>query len=402
MRINHFPAIAVAPENSQTIYAVWNDGRWEPVANLCDNTGRPAISPSAGARTGARTGPPRGSTTMRSATAWTSSIPISPFTPTARWGLSGTTAAPTPTTTSMISITANDRRRPDLERQCAGERFTSNPDEVVDVKGIADVGYRPALVYGPDFAMPGWLDTRLGPREGDLFVDRGTSAPSTTPTRSPTPTPPASATPTATPPAPPATPCGSSSAMSSRQTISTGRSSTWPATAWSAAMATTLSALQPDDPGATEQDGGERLRLAGPDAGHPDLPGRAGQSAVLCLRRDRRGPWSDRRLHLRRRRRTLSRPLLPAHGECDARPALENGRRGERLALYTPPAPTFADVPASSPFFGFVERAYAQSLLSGYSCGGDGEPCPGLYFRPGNNSTRGQLSKILYNALVAP
>ena len=67
-----------------------------------------------------------------------------------------------------------------------------------------------------------------------------------------------------------------------------------------------------------------------------------------------------------------------------------------------PPVPSFADVPAPSPFFGYVETAVALNLLSGYTCGGVAEPCPGRYFRPGSGATRAQLSKILYNALTAP
>ncbi|MDQ6694891.1 MAG: S-layer homology domain-containing protein [Chloroflexota bacterium] len=59
---------------------------------------------------------------------------------------------------------------------------------------------------------------------------------------------------------------------------------------------------------------------------------------------------------------------------------------------------TFADVPSSSPFWLYVERVAAHGAISGYACGGAGEPCPGTYFRPGNNLTRGQLAKIDSNA----
>lgn len=55
---------------------------------------------------------------------------------------------------------------------------------------------------------------------------------------------------------------------------------------------------------------------------------------------------------------------------------------------------TFRDVPPDSPFWLFIERVYAHGAISGYACGGPGEPCPGAYFRPGNNLTRGQLAKI--------
>ena len=38
-----------------------------------------------------------------------------------------------------------------------------------------------------------------------------------------------------------------------------------------------------------------------------------------------------------------------------------------------------------------------HGVISGYPCGGAGEPCPGTYFRPNNNVTRGQTSKIVAN-----
>ncbi len=61
----------------------------------------------------------------------------------------------------------------------------------------------------------------------------------------------------------------------------------------------------------------------------------------------------------------------------------------------TPTGQTFNDVPPSSPFYLYVERLAALGTISGYSCGGPGEPCPGNYFRVGNNATRGQTSKIV-------
>ena len=58
---------------------------------------------------------------------------------------------------------------------------------------------------------------------------------------------------------------------------------------------------------------------------------------------------------------------------------------------------TFADVPLSQPFFAVIETAAADAIVSGYTCGGPGEPCDSQnrpYFRPYTNVTRGQLSKI--------
>ncbi len=70
------------------------------------------------------------------------------------------------------------------------------------------------------------------------------------------------------------------------------------------------------------------------------------------------------------------------------------------LALATPPAPTFGDVPATYWAYSYVETAVAHAIISGYDCGGPGEPCPGRYFRPDHAVTRAQLSKILYQAFA--
>jgi hypothetical protein len=59
---------------------------------------------------------------------------------------------------------------------------------------------------------------------------------------------------------------------------------------------------------------------------------------------------------------------------------------------------TFQDVPPSNTFYQFIERLSNRDIIGGYACGGPGEPCVAPtnrpYFRPGNNVTRGQLSKM--------
>jgi virginiamycin B lyase len=60
-------------------------------------------------------------------------------------------------------------------------------------------------------------------------------------------------------------------------------------------------------------------------------------------------------------------------------------------------AATFADVPPGQPFFAYIETAAADGVVSGYGCGGPGEPCDSQnrpYFRPSAYVTRGQLAKI--------
>ena len=63
-----------------------------------------------------------------------------------------------------------------------------------------------------------------------------------------------------------------------------------------------------------------------------------------------------------------------------------------RWTLTNPPAPTFHDVPAESPFYPYIEAAACRGVISGYADG---------TFRPGANATRGQTAKIVYNALTA-
>jgi hypothetical protein len=59
---------------------------------------------------------------------------------------------------------------------------------------------------------------------------------------------------------------------------------------------------------------------------------------------------------------------------------------GFDLDLHDPSSATFTDVEVGSTYFVYVETAYANGILSGYSDGS---------FRPNAHATRGQLSKIL-------
>ncbi|HMA34944.1 MAG TPA: S-layer homology domain-containing protein [Chloroflexia bacterium] len=69
----------------------------------------------------------------------------------------------------------------------------------------------------------------------------------------------------------------------------------------------------------------------------------------------------------------------------------------------TPGTPLYSDVPASSLWYSVVATATCRGVLSGYSCGGPGEPCDGQgrpYFRPANDALRGQTAKVVYNAIT--
>jgi hypothetical protein len=126
----------------------------------------------------------------------------------------------------------------------------------------------------------------------------------------------------------------------------------------------------------------------------------------------------------------------------------------EGWAIYTPPTPTFSDVPDTHPFYQYIETAYFHGVISGYADGTfrserdvtRGQLCKIIViaegweidttggphfldvaegsvfypyietafnrqiisgyadgtFRPGNPATRGQISKIVYNAVTSP
>jgi hypothetical protein len=75
-------------------------------------------------------------------------------------------------------------------------------------------------------------------------------------------------------------------------------------------------------------------------------------------------------------------------------------------AFVDDPGPTppqqYEDVAAANPFYLFIYRLTLHHDISGYTCGGVGEPCvpPANrpYFRYGANASRGQLSKIVASA----
>ncbi|HKP53854.1 MAG TPA: S-layer homology domain-containing protein [Chloroflexia bacterium] len=60
----------------------------------------------------------------------------------------------------------------------------------------------------------------------------------------------------------------------------------------------------------------------------------------------------------------------------------------------------YTDVPEDHPFYLWIMRLTTLGVMSGYPCGGEGETCDDAnrpYFRPYNNVTRGQASKIVAN-----
>ena len=62
----------------------------------------------------------------------------------------------------------------------------------------------------------------------------------------------------------------------------------------------------------------------------------------------------------------------------------------------------FEDQPVGSTFYTYTARLASRGFISGYPCGGPGEPCAAPdnlpYFRTNRNASRGQITKIVSNA----
>jgi photosystem II stability/assembly factor-like uncharacterized protein len=99
-------------------------------------------------------------------------------------------------------------------------------------------------------------------------------------------------------------------------------------------------------------------------------------------------------------------PLASATRPPFQTPTSSPGQTATPGATATPPGPptvtpcliAFSDVPPGQPFYAFIRCLACRGIVGGYPCGGPGEPCPGAYFRPTNNITRGQVAKIVAEA----
>ncbi|MEO5953829.1 MAG: S-layer homology domain-containing protein, partial [Chloroflexia bacterium] len=283
---------------------------------------------------------------------------------------------------------------------------SSDPDRLIDIKGIDDIGIRKSLVYGPDYALPSWVDTRLGVQQGEFFVDHG-AVPTTTPT-------PTILTPTSVPTSTPTVctlqfedvpngstfypfvqclacrgiltgyPCGGTGEpcvgpgnypyFRPASTITRGQLAKVVSNSAGFSDPIATQAFEDVPSGSTFYDFIGRLVLHGVMNGYPcGNPEPCVPPANLPYFR----PNND-----------------ATRGQISKIVALAAG-------LNNPPGTRiFEDVIEGSTFYTFTQQLANLGVMSGYPCGNP-EPCvpPGNrpYFRPNNNATRGQVSKIVSN-----
>ncbi len=334
IRINHFPSLAVSPTDPNTLYVVWNDGRWDQQFTACAGTGRHSDIAFSRSTDGGLT--------------WSAPVRlnddpagngIDQFQPTIAVRQDGT-----------IGVTWYDRRYSvdgylyDLAYTqstdggltwSANQRVSdtsSDANNVPDYKGIDDLGYRKALEFAPYnayYVLAGWMDTEEGGYHGNFYADRGqfpTPSPTPFPTLTSTATPMPTHTSTVTPTSTPAltatpTPC----------TIS-------------------FSDVPPDY---VFYPYIRCLYCRGIIGGYSDGTFRPGNPTT---------------------RGQMSKIVANAAGILDPIP---------------PGTQTYTDVPPSHPFWVYIERLSAHGIVGGYSDG---------TFRPDNWVTRGQLTKFASNA----
>jgi hypothetical protein len=371
LRIDEHPRIAVSPLNSDHVYAVWNDSRWESAITDCLGPGKHSDIAFSRSTDGGQTWSPV--TRLNDDAIGNGVDQWQPAINTSADGTIGVTwydrryapdpyfydVAYTQSTDGGVTWTPNERI----------SDVSSNPDSLPDYKDIDDLGYRNAIEFGYDFVLPLWMDTRLGERQGDIFTDRGTY---NLPTLTPTNTPQATNTPTLT--------------RTSTPTRTSTRTPTY-TTVPSATPTITVTSVPPTACTLSFEDVPADntfypfvrcLACQGIINGYP-----CGSDGEPC------NPANDPYF---RPNNYVTRGQL-------AKIVSESAGFSEEVP---PDQWTFTDVPYGSTFWEWVERLSNREVMAGYPCGQNpGEPCDGEnrpYFRPGNGATRGQLTKIVSNA----
>lgn len=443
LRINHFPSVTVSRLDSNTLYATWNDGRWEPAAQLCGTPGQHsdiAFSRSTDA-----------------GVTWSAPVrlnddplgnEVDQFQPVIEAGPNGLLGAtwydrrydPNGYMYDSVYSQSTDGGATWSPNQRVSD-LSSDPDNVPDYKSIDDVGSRHAMVYGPDYVEIGWFDTRSGPGNGLFYADHGVFAQATV---SPTPTATSSSTPTHTPsptvtstivhtftptvtvtgtPPHTFTPTSTSTLTSTASATLTPPSVTVTPTSTPTTCTVSFSDVNPGD---YFYEAVSYLYCHGAVSGYADgtfrpysntTRGQLSKIVVLAEGWQIQTPTGTPTFRDVAAGSTFYDYIETAYAHqvisgyscgtgCLEFKPFNNITRsqltkvvvlGENWAITPPGEPTFRDVPVGDPFYGYVETAYAHQVISGYSCG---TGC--LEFRPGDNATRGQISKIVYNAVTAP
>jgi len=394
LAIQHFPSIAVAPSNPDIVYAAWNDARWETSGDMCGIEAKHSDIAFSRSTDGGQT--------------WSDPQRLNDdpvgngadqFQPTIATSPDGTIGAiwydrrldPRGFDFDTMYSQSTDGGLTWSPNQRVSDS-SSNPDLLLSPKSIDDLGFRRALVFGPNFLLPTWPDAHQQTGYGGMYTDRGlfpgSLTDTTTPTATGSPTPTRTSTVPATATATPGS-CGISFSdvgpsdyfyeavryLYCRGAISGYADGTFrPYSNTTRGQLTKIVTLAEGWP--IDTTGGPHFSDVGvsnPFYGYIET---AYHRGIISGYGDGTFRWGNNVT-----RAQLCKIIVGA----------------QAWPIDTHGGPHFGDVPADDPFYGFIETAFNHGVISGYSCG---DNC--LEFRPGNNATRGQICKIVYNALMVP
>ena len=412
LRINHFPSIAVSPTNPDTVYAVWNDSRWEQSLGGCTTPGKHSDIAFSRSTDGGQTWTPASRINDdpigNGVDQWQPTIATHPK------GTVGVTWYDRRYSGSLyfydLAYTESTDGGLTWEPNVRVSDTSSDPEHVPDYKGIDDLGYHKALAFGPDYVLPGWLDTHQGIREGDFFTDRGTFLLPPTATNTVVPVTTSTSTRTATTIVSPTrtatsttTPSTCSITFSDVPTDSTFYASIRCLACRGIISGYADGTFRPNN----QVTRGQLAKIVSNSAGFAETPTQ--QTFEDAPPTNTFYQWIER---LTARGYMSGYPCGGSGEPCiTGKPYFRpfaNATRGQTAKIVSnaagftepPSGQTFEDVPLTHTFYDFIQRLASRNVMGGYACGGVGEPCISgkPYFRPGNDVTRGQSAKIVANA----
>src|SRR4051812_42515289 len=186
VRIYHNPSLAIAPNDSNTLYIAWNDGRWDSEFVYGINPGKHSdIAFSRSTDAGQTWSAPirvNDDSVGNGVDQWQPNLAVRPDGPRAIPWYDRRYSFFRPGYISgyyydfMYSQSTDGGRTWSPSRRIS--EVSSNAVATTDYKSVGDLGARNPLVFGPDYALATWADGRRG-NALELYVDRGPFGPGT-------------------------------------------------------------------------------------------------------------------------------------------------------------------------------------------------------------------------------
>ena len=357
VEVNNFPVMAVSPSDPDTVYVVWNDGRWDSDFQIYGHPGKHAdIAFSSSTDGGLTWSAPVRVNDDQLANGVDQFMPAVAVAPDGTIGISWYDRRLDPHH-YLYDVFYSQSRDGGLTWSPNQRVSTASSDPMVgpNAEGVGDLGEYRSMVMGPDYVLPTWLDTRTGTTQ-EYYVGQG-NAPTCNVTFSDV---------------------SSTDYFYSavEYLLCQGAISGYPDNTFRPYDNTTRGQM------AKIVSLAEGWQILNPATGHfvDVLPGSTFYTYIETI---------------------YAHNVVTGYGDGTFRPG-EPVSRGQVAKIVVLSAgwavdvtggPHFTDVEVGSTFYDYIETAYNHGIISGY---GDGT------FRPGDSATRGQIAKIVYNAVAFP